>query len=146
MDDRMIDRYITQQIKKRGITAYDIIGGPSIDPEPNNWARPYNERVRCNRFQGEYPDYRLCELLTERDFNPDNPYENLTISVNDLVRYWWNNLADQEAIIADAFEDILAEYKDRMLLEKEGEEGRMDINDALDEIFFDLPSRVYRIC
>jgi len=85
----MIDRYITEQIKKRGITAYDIIGGPSIDPEPDNWAKPYDERVRCNRFTSQHWDHRLCEILTEGDFDPYKPYKNLAIAVKNLVRHWW---------------------------------------------------------
>ena len=129
MDDRMIERYIMRQIRIKGITAYDIIGGPSIDPEPDNWAKPYNERIRCNRFQSKYWDHRLCELLTEGDFNPQKPYENISIPVKDLIRYWWNNMADQESIIADAFDDILTEYKDRLLPAKE-EEERMDYSDV----------------
>lgn len=127
----MIDRYIMRQIRIKGITAYDIIGGPSIDPEPDNWAKPYNERIRCNRFKSKYCDHRLCELLTEGDFNPQKPYENISIPVKDLIRYWWNNMADQESIIADAFEDILTEYKDRMLPEKE-EEKSIDFSDTFD--------------
>ena len=50
------------------------MGGPSIDPEPDNWAKPYNERVSCNRFESQYWDHSLCELLTEGEFDPDRPY------------------------------------------------------------------------
>ena len=32
-------------------------------------------------------------------FHHHNIYKNLAIPVKDLVRYWWNNIADQEAII-----------------------------------------------
>ena len=133
MDDRMLDRYITEQIKKRGITAYDIMGGPSIDPEPNNWAKPYNERIRCNRFQSEHWDHRLCELLTEGEFDSVNPYKNLKIPVKELVRYWWNNLADQESIVEDALESIMTVYKDRMLPKKQ-EEKPVDVSDAFDMV------------
>ena len=128
----MIDRYITEQIKKRGITVYDILGGPSIDPEPDNWAKPYNERVRCNRFKSRYWDHRLCELLTEGEFDPDNPYKNLAIHPKDLVRHWWNNYADQEALIEDIFEDLLTVYKDRMLPEEKEDES-LDFSDAFDD-------------
>ena len=133
MDDRMIERYISEQIKRRGITAYDIIGGPSIDPEPDNWDKPYNERIRCNIFTSRYWDHRLCEILTPGEFNPDKPYENLAIPVKDLIRYWWNNIADQEDIIAEALEDILTVYKDRMLPEKE-EEEIVDFKDAFEKV------------
>ena len=137
MDDRMIDRYIMEQIKKGGITAYDIIGGPSIDSEPDNRAKPYNERIRCNRFQSQYWDHRLCELLTEGDFNPKKPYENLAIPVKDLIRYWWDNLADQEAVIEAAFDAILTVYKDRLLPEEE-EEETVDFSDSSEAILNNL--------
>ncbi|MBW1731390.1 MAG: hypothetical protein JRJ75_10950 [Deltaproteobacteria bacterium] len=118
MDDRMIDRYITEQIRKRGITLYDIIGGEYIDPDPGDKGKMPHERARYNRFSSLSWDLRLCELLTEGEFDAYNPYKNLAIPIKDLVRYWWNNIVDQEAMIEEILEDILTLYKDRMLLHK----------------------------
>jgi len=129
----MIDRYITQQIRKRDITLHDIIGGKYIDPEPGNTKQHYKHRARWNRFSSSRWDFRFCELLTEGEFDPDLPYNNLAIPVKDIVRYWWNNIAYQEAIIEDIFEDILTCYKDRMLPEVQ-EEKPMDLKDAFDEL------------
>lgn len=113
---------------------YDILSGPSVDPEPQNWAKPFGERVRSNRFASQYWDHRLCELLTEGEFDPNKPYKSLAIPVRDLVRYWWNNLADQEAIIANALEGILTVYKDRMLPE-EPEKEAVGFSDAFQSIY-----------
>jgi hypothetical protein len=132
MDDREVDRYITKQIKELDITLYDIIGGPYVDPEPKNHYKPYAERIRPNRFSSQYWDLRLCELLTLGEFNPDRPYEKLAIPLKDLVRYWWDNIADQEAILEDALGDILIVYKDRML--PEGEEEPEHITYAFDRL------------
>jgi hypothetical protein len=132
MDDREIDRYITEQIKELDITLYDILGSPYVDPEPQNHDKSYNERIRPNRFSSQYWDQRLCELLTIGEFNPNRPYEKLAIPLKDLVRYWWDNIADQEAILEDALGDILTVYKDRML--PDGEEELEYISDVLDRL------------
>ena len=133
MNDKEIDRYITNQIRFRDITLNDLIGGKYIDPSPEDKSSSPNERARWNRFQSETSDYRICELLTEGDFDPELPYNNLSISTKDLVRYWWNTIADQEAFLGYVFEDILTEYKDR-LLPKKPEEEPVDISDAFDEL------------
>ena len=133
LNDREIDAYITSKIQKRGITLYDIIGGPSVDPEPCNWEKSFPERVRSNRFSTDYSDTRLCELLTEGEFDPDNPYKRLAIPIKDLVRYWWNNIADQEAVIEEIFDAIMTHYKDSLLPE-EPEEERPDYSDAFDQV------------
>lgn len=131
MEDKMVDRYITGQIRKRGITLYDIIGGKYIDPNPEKKDQPANQRARWNRFSSSSWDYRLCELLTEGEFDPHHPYKSLAISPKNLVRYWWNNCVDQEAFLEDIMEDILTLYKDRML-PKEKYEKETDISDACD--------------
>ena len=133
MNDYEIDRYITSQIEKRGITLYDMVGGPSIDPEPGNWAKPFGQRVRQNRFTTSLFEYRLCELLTEDGFDPDYPYENLAVPMKDIVRYWWNRIADQEAVLEVVFDGIMTHYKDRLLPDEPEEEG-MDVSDAFDRV------------
>ena len=133
MNDKEIDRYIRDQIKARDITLYDFIGGKYIDPNPEDKSSFPNERARWNRFKSEAYDLRLCELLTEGDFDPSFPYNNLAIPMKDLVRYWWNTIADQEAVIEDICDELLTAYKDRML-PKEPEEEPVDISDAFDEL------------
>lgn len=53
--------------------------------------------------------------------------------MKDIVRYWWNTIADQEAVIEDIFDELLTAYKDRML-PKKSEEEPVDISDAFDEL------------
>ena len=129
----MIDRYITEQIKRRGITPYDITGDKYIDPTPEIKDQPASQRARWNKFSSLSGYLRFCELLTDRDFDPYFPCNNLAIPIKDLVRYWWDNLVDQESVIADIFEDLLTLYKDRMLPE-EPEEVPADISDAFEDI------------
>ena len=133
MDDRMIERYITEQIRKRGITAYDIIGGEYIDPEPHMSQGPAHQRARRNRFSSSSGDLRLCELLTEGKFDEYNPCKGLGIPIKDLVRYWWNNVVDQNLMLSEIFEEILDFYKDK-LPPKEPEDEVVDISDSFDRL------------
>ena len=66
-------------------------------------------------------------------FDPDRSYENLKIPLKYIVQYWWNNIADQEAVLQDVLEDVLTVYKDRMLPDRP-EEVPFDTSDALDEL------------
>jgi hypothetical protein len=133
MDDKQVDGYITKQIKKRGITLYDIIGGKYIDPTPDAIEPPPGQRARWNRFSCGPLGLRLCELLTEKGFDPEDPYRRLTVPLKDLVHYWWNNCVEKELVLEDIFEDILEHYKDRMLPPEEPKE-RADISDAFDGV------------
>jgi hypothetical protein len=130
MDDAAIDRYITSQIRKRGITPYDIIGDDYIDPTPQVYETPAGQRARWNRFSCSSWDLRLCELLTENGFDPDKPYANLSVPLKDLVRFWWNNCVDPELFVGEIFEDILLLYKDRMMPERK--EKQPDLSNGLD--------------
>jgi hypothetical protein len=131
INDKDVDAYIAEQIRKRKITLYDIIGGEYIDPDPEDKSSCPNERARWNKFKCLSGDLRFCELLTEGEFDPDLPYNKLAIPIKDLVRYWWNNCVDQEAFLEDILEEILLIYKDRMLPD---EEKPVDISDSFDEL------------
>ena len=115
MDDFAIDRYITRQIEKRGITLYDMIEDGDVDPTPQIMDPPFSQRVRPNKFHCTDWDLRLCELLTRGRFDPEDPYRNLAIPLKDLVRYWWNTRADHDLFLERVFEDILLVYKERYL-------------------------------
>jgi hypothetical protein len=110
-----------------------MTGGEYVDPSPERVDLPIGQRARYNRFTMVSGDLRLCELLTDSGFDPDDPYADLSVPVKDLVRYWWNNIADREAVIEWVFDGIFTLYKDRML-PREEEEAGPDLADALDEI------------
>jgi hypothetical protein len=86
MNDREIDEYISRRISDLGLTAADFV------------------------------TYRadIYKILTEGEFDQFHPYKNLSVPVMDIVRYWWNNIADQDGFIDDVLGDILIEFKDRM--------------------------------
>ncbi|MFX0117718.1 MAG: hypothetical protein ACFFB3_24450 [Candidatus Hodarchaeota archaeon] len=102
MNDQQIDAYIEGHIKVLGLELADFTTG----------------RVDMYR------------IVTEGEYNDLQPFDNLSIPIKDLVRYWWNNIADQEAFL----DDILTEYKDRFLARKEPEENYPDFSDAFDNV------------
>lgn len=138
MDDAATDRYISRQIRKRGITLYDIIGEEYIDPTPDAMEPPPGQRARWNRFKCSDWSLRLCELLTPKGFDEDDPYRRLAIPLKDLVRFWWNNCIEPGYFLEEVFEDILRLYKDRMLPPEKPKE-RADISGALDGVLEVLP-------
>lgn len=103
MDDQEVDTYITKRVSDLGLTLHDFI----------------------------YRGVDMCQVLTEGDYDPYNPYGNLAVPLKDIVRYWWNNFADHDAIIDMALCDLETEYKDRLLPEKEPEKYP-DTSDLMD--------------
>lgn len=95
MDDHEVDPYITERVSDLGLTLHDFI----------------------------YGRLEMSEILTEGKYDPYKPYGNLAIPLKDVVRYWWNNFADHDAIIDMALCDLVTEYKDRFLPEKEPEKS-----------------------
>ena len=65
MNDRQIEEFILDVIKKRGITWLDMVSGRSISYEANN------ERLfRINKFKSESWSERMIELLCDGDYDP----------------------------------------------------------------------------
>jgi hypothetical protein len=131
LNDSEVDAYISNCLKEKDICLQDMIGPKYIDPEPENKRQHWKERARWNRFKSTTGEMRLCELLTEGEFDPERPYENLGIAPRDIIRYWWNSIADQEYVLGMVFEEVFTEYKDRMLPE-EPEQPLPDYVDSLD--------------
>ena len=131
MNDSEVDAYITNCLKEKDICLQDMIGPKYIDPEPENKRQHLKERARWNRFKSITGEMRLCEFLTEGQFDSEKPYDNLIIAPKDIIRYWWNNIADQEYVLGMVFEEVFTEDKDRMLPE-EPEEDQPDHTEALE--------------
>jgi hypothetical protein len=121
------------KIREKEITFYDIIGGMNVDPDPRSVAKTFEERVRCSRFTTDNANTRLCEILTDGQYDPDRPYQNLGIPLKDLVRFWWNNVADQEDMLFEIFDGIMTYYSAK-LFPKEQEEVQPDYADAFDKV------------
>ena len=109
MTDQEIEKLILSRIKKRGISWLDMVGGKSISYELN-----HERIVRNNVFISNCWSDRLVELIDDED-------HNIGISLQELMRFWWNNCACQKDIIDDVLEDIFVHFKDIMSPKKEEE-------------------------
>ena len=116
MTDDQIEALIFDEIKKHGITWKDMIGGKSISYEHNN------KRVfRCNIFKAKaWPD-RLMELICEGDYDATAESHIIRVSIQDLMKFWWNNIICQEDMLDDILEDIFVYFKDKLLPKKDSE-------------------------
>lgn len=116
MTDDQIEALIFDEIKKHGITWLDMVGGRSISYEVN-----HNKVFRINIFKSEaWPD-RMMELICEGDYDPYAECHILKVSVQDLIRFWWNNIICQEDMLDEILEDIFVYFKDKLLPEKDSE-------------------------
>jgi len=114
MTDDQIEALILNEIKKHGITWQDMIGSRSISYEAN-----HNRVVRCNIFKAESWSDRLIELICEGDYDPFAECYVLQVSIQDLIRFWWNNIICQEDMLDEILEDIFIYFKDKLLPKKE---------------------------
>ena len=114
MTDDQIESLILNEIKKHGITWLDMIGGRSISYEAN-----HKRVVRCNRFKAESWSDRLIELICEGDYDPFAECHVLRVSIQDLIRFWWNNIICQEDMLDEMLEDIFVYFKDKLCPKKE---------------------------
>jgi len=116
MTDDQIEALIYDEIKKKGITWLDMVGGRSISYEIN-----HNKVFRCNIFKAEaWPD-RLMELICEGGYDPFVEGHILQVPVQDLMRFWWDKIVCQEDMLDEILEDIFVYFKDKLLPEKESE-------------------------
>ena len=68
MTDNQIEEFIYSEIKRKGITFYDMISGiGGVDPDPDNKETDSRNRVRINRFSSLSEDTRMLELLADLD-------------------------------------------------------------------------------
>jgi hypothetical protein len=114
MTDDQIEALILNEIKKHGITWLDMIGGRSISYEAN-----HNRVFRCNRFKAESWSDRLMELICEGDYDPFAECHIIQVSIQDLIRFWWNNIICQEDMLDEILEDIFVYFKDKICPKKD---------------------------
>ena len=92
MTDDRIEKLIWEELKKRNVCFYDMIGLPDhgVDPEAGNKTLSTTRKTRQNRFKGLLGCERMKELLCLGDYNPYDSYPPLRVSIQDLFRFWWN--------------------------------------------------------
>ena len=116
MTDEQIEALIFDEIKKRGITWLDMIGGNSI-----SYDLDHKRMFRNNIFKAKSWSDRLTELICEGVYDPSAEAHVIRVSIQDLMRFWWNNLICQEDMLDEILEDIFVYFKDKLCPEKDSE-------------------------
>ena len=78
MTDEQIEKLIWNELKKRGVTFYDMIGLPNygVDPNPEDQTTPRSLKCRSNRFNESFGSGRMKEILCVGEHNPYDEYPN----------------------------------------------------------------------
>lgn len=116
MTDKQVEKLILREIKKRGATWQDMVGGRCVSHEIN-----HQRIVRDNVFVSELWSARLLELVSDGDYDPMAEYHPIRISIQDLMQFWWNRCVCHEYMIDEILEDIFVYFKDKMTPEKKEE-------------------------
>ncbi len=109
MTEDQVEALILGEIKRRRITWLDMIGGRGISYEANH------ERVcRINRFKAESWSDRLIELVSDGNYDPYAKHHATLLTIQDLMRFWWNRCICQEDMMDEILEDIFVYFKDKL--------------------------------
>jgi hypothetical protein len=138
MTDDQVGDFILKEIKKKGVTFYDMIGLPNhgVDPNPEDNITPRCEKgIRSNRFQSCMGCDRMRELLCKGKYNPYSDTLPLKVPFQDLFRFWWNRCVVQEYVVDEVLEDIF-EFVTELLRppEEKKEEEEMDVTIDFEQI------------
>ena len=116
MTDDQIEKLVMDEIKKRGISLYDMIGlsKSNIDPTPEDKSKPSNQRARMNIFNGSTESDRMEELLCVGEYNKYKSFQSLKVSFKDLFRFWWNRCIVQELVVDEILGEIFTYFTDQM--------------------------------
>jgi hypothetical protein len=133
--DEQIEKLIMNEIEKRGITFYDMVGmsNQNIDPRPEDKSESSNKRARRNRFEALLGGRRIIELLCVREYNLYEDLAILKISFQDLFRFWWNNCVVKELVVEEVLDDIFDYFTD-LMSPKEEEKEKMDFTLEFNQI------------
>lgn len=115
MTDEQIEALIWDELKKKGVTLYDMIGLPNhgVDPNPEDKITS-SRRSRSNRFTETFGSGRMKEILCLGEYNPYEEYSPLKISLQDLFRFWWNRCIDQYLFVDEILDDVYDFFTEQM--------------------------------
>ncbi len=114
MTDNQIEKFIWDEIQKKKITLYDMIGGEFIDPDPDDKTNLSNQQYRRNWFKETFSEHRMKELLCVGEYNEHNDMPLLKICFQDLFRFWWNRCISKELFTDEVLGEIFDYFADQM--------------------------------
>ena len=107
MTDEQIGKLIWNEIKKKDVNFYDMVGlpGHGIDPDPEDKTTEMNQRVRQNKFTQTFGSERIKELLCKDKYSSYDIFLSHTLYRQELFRFWWNNCVEKELVLDEVLED-----------------------------------------
>jgi len=115
MINSKVEKIIWQEIRKRDITFYDMVGLPNhaVDPNPDDRSNGFRDSRR-NRFTEMLGSERMKELLCQGDCHPYDDYPPLKVSLQDLFQFWWDRCIDRSLFVDEILEDIYDFFTEQM--------------------------------
>jgi hypothetical protein len=115
MTQSRVEKIIWQEIRKRDITFYDMIGLPNhaVDPNPEDYMTG-TRNTRRNKFTEMLGSERMKEILILCDYHPYDDYPPLKVSLQDLFQFWWSKVIDQGEFIDQVLEEIYDYFTEQM--------------------------------
>jgi hypothetical protein len=116
MTDDKAEKIIWQEIRKRGITFYDMIGlsNYGVEEDPDDKSITGSRNTRSNRFKETLGSERMKEILCQGEKNPYDDFPPLKISFQDLFRFWFNRCIDKEFFVDEVLEGIYDHFLEQM--------------------------------
>ena len=98
------------------------------------------QRLRSNKFKSDLESERMKELLSDRRYNPYEPYPPLSIPFQDLFRFWWNRCVERDLVADEILEDIFGYFREKMRPPQE-EPEQMDLIVNFGQLAFFIPDK-----
>jgi hypothetical protein len=142
MTQSRVEKTIWQEIRKRDITFYDMIGLPNhaVDPNPDDRISEIRN-TRRNRFKELLGSERIKEILNLGDYPSYDAYPLLKVSLQDLFNFWWDKCIDRHAFVDEILEDIYDYLTEQMrppVKETETMHMSLDFEEAMQPEIADL--------
>lgn len=125
MTDDQVEKLILKEMKKKGITYWDMKLGPGhgIDENPEDHITPLCEKgIRSNRFETAMGCDRMRELLCKGKYDQYADTIALKIPFQDLFRFWWNRCVIQDYVVDDVLDDMFDYFTELIAPPKQKEE------------------------
>jgi hypothetical protein len=111
MPNKQVEKMIWDEIWKRDITFYDMIGSPECGVCTD---QKDIQTSRLNRFKAVIGCERMKELLSLDEYNQYNDYPPLKVTFQDLFMFWWDKCIDQHLFLDEVLDDIYDYFTEQM--------------------------------
>jgi hypothetical protein len=114
MTQSRVEKTIWQEIRKRDITFYDMIGVSNYVDDSNDKNITGIQDTRRNRFKQTMGSERLKEILCLGEKKQFDDYPPFKVPLQDLFEFWWDKCIDRHAFVDEILEDIYDHFTEQM--------------------------------